>query len=182
MSASSKKKLRKEIAAEMLTEKQRQEKKEAKKLKAMTISFVAIMLVIAIVFSVVLIDKGVEQSGYFYKKTTAAVINNQNISSVQMNYYLTDYIKNTYYGIQEHKGELDEKIAAHARGWKTERLTRVSRSILRLAVYEMLYCKEIPASVSLNEAIELAKKFEDEKARPFINGVLNSIKTETEQA
>jgi N utilization substance protein B len=93
-----------------------------------------------------------------------------------------DYIKNTYYGIQEHKGELDEKIAAHARGWKTERLTRVSRSILRLAVYEMLYCKEIPASVSLNEAIELAKKFEDEKARPFINGVLNSIKTETEEA
>ena len=93
-----------------------------------------------------------------------------------------EYIKNTYYGIQEHKSELDEKIAAHARGWKTERLTRVSRSILRLAVYEMLYCKEIPASVSLNEAIELAKKFEDEKARPFINGVLNSIKTETEQA
>ena len=93
-----------------------------------------------------------------------------------------EYIKNTYYGIQEHKSELDEKIAAHARGWKTERLTRVSRSILRLAVYEMLYCKEIPTSVSLNEAIELAKKFEDEKARPFINGVLNSIKTETEQA
>ena len=93
-----------------------------------------------------------------------------------------EYIKNTYYGIQEHKSELDEKIAAHARGWKTERLTRVSRSILRLAVYEMLYCKEIPTSVSLNEAIELAKKFEDEKARPFINGVLNSIKSETEQA
>ena len=89
-----------------------------------------------------------------------------------------DYIKNTYRGIQEHKAELDEKIAAHAHGWKTERLTRVSRSILRLAAYEMLYCADIPASVSLNEAIELAKKFEDEKARPFINGVLNGIKTE----
>lgn len=96
MSASDKKKLRKELAAEMLTEKQRQEKKEAKKLKAMTISFVAIMLVVAIVFSVVLVSKGVDQSGYFYKKTAAATINGQNVSSVQMNYYLTDYLKSTY--------------------------------------------------------------------------------------
>lgn len=96
MSASSKKKLRKELAAEMLTEKQRQEKKEAKKLKAMTISFVAIMLVIAIVFSVVLIDNGINRSGYFYKKTIAATVNGQEVNSVQMNYYLTDYIKNLY--------------------------------------------------------------------------------------
>jgi N utilization substance protein B len=80
--------------------------------------------------------------------------------------------------VHEHSAELDEKITAHAHGWKTERLTRVSRSILRLAAYEMLYCEDIPASVSLNEAIELAKKFEDEKARPFINGILNGIKTE----
>ena len=93
-----------------------------------------------------------------------------------------DYIKDTYFGVRAHLAELDEKIAAHARGWKTERLTRVSRSILRLAAYEMLYCPAIPANVSLNEAIELAKKFEDEKARPFINGILNGIKTECEQA
>lgn len=89
-----------------------------------------------------------------------------------------EYIKKVYFGVYEHIAQLDEKISAHAHGWKTERLTRVSRSILRLAAYEMLYCEEIPASVSLNEAIELAKKFEDEKARPFINGILNGIKTE----
>ena len=89
-----------------------------------------------------------------------------------------EYIKKVYFGVHEHIAQLDEKISAHAHGWKTERLTRVSRSILRLAAYEMLYCEEIPASVSLNEAIELAKKFEDEKARPFINGILNGIKTE----
>lgn len=93
-----------------------------------------------------------------------------------------DYIKDAYFGVRAHLAELDEKIATHARGWKTERLTRVSRSILRLAAYEMLYCPAIPANVSLNEAIELAKKFEDEKARPFINGILNGIKTECEQA
>lgn len=93
-----------------------------------------------------------------------------------------DYIKNTYRGIMEHKAELDEKIAAHARGWKTERLTKVSRSILRLAAYEMLYCDDIPVSVSLNEAVELAKKFEDDKARGFINGILNGLKNELEAA
>lgn len=93
-----------------------------------------------------------------------------------------DYIKTTYHGIQEHKAELDEKIATHAHGWKTERLTRVSRSILRLAAYEMLYCADIPASVSLNEAIELSKKYEDDKARAFINGVLNGIKSELGKA
>ncbi len=89
-----------------------------------------------------------------------------------------DYIKKVYHGVFEHRAELDEKIAAHAHGWSTGRLTRVSRSILRLGAYEMLFCEDIPASVSLNEAIELSKKFEDEKARPFINGVLNGIKAE----
>ena len=52
--------------------------------------------------------------------------------------------------------------------------------ILRLAVYEMLYDESIPYSVSINEAAELAKKFDDEKARPFINGVLNSVKSALE--
>ena len=61
-----------------------------------------------------------------------------------------EYIKKVYHGVHEHSAELDEKITAHAHGWKTERLTRVSRSILRLAAYEMLYCEDIPASVSLN--------------------------------
>ena len=105
MSASSKKKLRKELAAEMLTEKQRQEKKEAKKLKAMTISFVAIMLVIAIVFSVVLVDNGINRSGYFQKKTIAATVNKQDLNSVQVNYYLTDYIKNIYSQWQSQYGD-----------------------------------------------------------------------------
>ena len=104
MSASNKKKLRKELAAEMLTEKQRQEKKEAKKLKAMTISFVAIMLVIAIVFSVVLVSNGVNRSGYFQKKTIAATVNGKEINSVQANYYLTDYIKNTYSQLESQYG------------------------------------------------------------------------------
>ncbi len=91
-----------------------------------------------------------------------------------------DYIKKAYFGISDNREEIDETIGKHANGWKTSRLTRLSRSILRLAVYEMLYETEIPYSVSINEAIELAKKYDEDKARPFINGVLNSVKDELE--
>ena len=69
----------------------------------------------------------------------------------------------------------NEVIGKHSRGWKTERMSKLSRSILRLCVYEMLY-EEIPHNVSINEAVELCKKFDDDKARPFVNGILNSVK------
>ena len=89
------------------------------------------------------------------------------------------YVQEAYLGVYEHLEEIDALINKHAKGWKTSRLSKVSRSILRLSVYEMLYLREqIPESVSLNEAVELCKKFDEEKARPFLNGVLNSIKNE----
>lgn len=87
-----------------------------------------------------------------------------------------DYIRSAYHGTLANRAAIDEKIAKNAKGWKTERMTKVSRSILRLAVYEMLFCPDIPASVSINEAIELAKKYDDDKARAFINGILNGVK------
>ena len=90
------------------------------------------------------------------------------------------YIKNTYFGVCEHQVEIDERINRHSNGWKISRISRVSRSIIRLCVYEMLYCPDIPSSVSLNEAVELCKKYDDEKARPFLNGVLNAVKDEIE--
>ena len=96
MSASSKKKLRKELAAEMLTEKQRQEQKEAKKLKAQTVSFVAIMLVIAITAVSILGVQLVNNSGILEKNTIAAVVDGNKLNSVQMNYYLNDYIQTMY--------------------------------------------------------------------------------------
>ena len=88
------------------------------------------------------------------------------------------YVKDAYFGVCEHLAEIDERINRHAKGWKTSRISKVSRSILRLCVYEMLYCEDIPASVSINEAVELCKKFDEEKARAFLNGVLNSVKDE----
>lgn len=90
------------------------------------------------------------------------------------------YVEKSYFAICEHRDEIDGMIGNHATGWKTSRLSKLSRSILRLAVYEMMYETEIPYSVSINEAIELAKKYDEDRARPFINGVLNSVKDELE--
>lgn len=92
------------------------------------------------------------------------------------------YIEKAYFAICEHREEIDAMIGNHAKGWKTSRLSKLSRSVLRLATYEMMYETEIPYSVSINEAVELAKKYDEDKARPFINGVLNSIKNELEGA
>ena len=85
------------------------------------------------------------------------------------------YVRNTYFGICEHREEIDKIIGQHSNGWRADRLSFISRSIIRLAVYEMLYSEDIPANVSINEAVELAKKYDEEKARAFINGVLNSV-------
>ena len=90
------------------------------------------------------------------------------------------YIHSTYFGVCERLEELDELINRHANGWKTSRISKVSRSILRLATYEMLYCEDIPLNVSINEGIELCKEFDEEKAKAFVNGVLNGVKEEIE--
>ena len=89
-----------------------------------------------------------------------------------------EYIRTTYFGVCEHVAELDELIGRHARGWKTNRITKVSRSILRLSIFEMLYLEDVPSSVSINEAVELCKTFDEESARPFVNGILHSVKEE----
>ena len=73
-------------------------------------------------------------------------------------------------------------IVRHSNGWKPARISPVSRCAIRLCIYEMLYREDIPAAVSLNEAIELVKKYDDEKMRAFVNGLLNGVKNEIETA
>ena len=90
------------------------------------------------------------------------------------------YIRETYFGVREKREELDEIIARHANGWRTDRIAPVSRNILRLCVYEMKWGRDVPVVVALNEAIELDKKFDDPKAKAFVNGVLNGVKNELE--
>ena len=88
------------------------------------------------------------------------------------------YVETVYFGVLDKLEEIDALIAARAIGWKTSRMTKLSLSVMRLATYEMKYCEDIPFTVSINEAVELSKKFDDEKAPAFINGVLNGIAEE----
>lgn len=87
-----------------------------------------------------------------------------------------DYVKRAYFGVLDNLDKIDALIGEHSNGWKPERIAKLSRSILRLCVYEMLFEDDIPYSVSINEAVELSKKFDDAKMRPFVNGILNSVK------
>ena len=84
------------------------------------------------------------------------------------------YIEAAVLGVREHAQEIDEEIASCLRGWTLSRLSRVDLAILRLSVYEMRYA-QLPAAVSINEAVELTRKFSSEESCPFINGVLGTI-------
>lgn len=72
--------------------------------------------------------------------------------------------------------QIDEKIKAHAENWAFGRIAKVDLAILRLAIYELEYRRDIPPVVSINEAIELAKEFSDADSKRFINGILDKIK------
>ncbi|HET8722317.1 MAG TPA: transcription antitermination factor NusB [Nitrospira sp.] len=78
-------------------------------------------------------------------------------------------------GVLEHKKDLDVLIGKHATNWKVSRMQIVDRNILRLGAYELLHLDEVPAKVTVNEAIELAKAFGDEEAAKFVNGVLDKV-------
>ena len=93
---------------------------------------------------------------------------------------ISDFAEKTASGVEQHEPELDEKIEKNIRGWKIGRLSKVAFSLLRLAVYEMMYQKDIPVGVSINEAVDLAKKYGGAEDAPFLNGVLGSIAKELE--
>jgi N utilization substance protein B len=78
-------------------------------------------------------------------------------------------------GTWAHLEQCDELIAASTIRWQFSRLSPVDRSILRLAVYQLKSCPEIPPKVVINEAIELAKRYSTEKSGPFVNGVLDAV-------
>jgi N utilization substance protein B len=79
-------------------------------------------------------------------------------------------------GVMGRRPELDQIIEAHSSNWRIHRMSGVDRNLLRLAVFEMLYCEDIPAKVAINEAIEIGKKFGTEETGPFVNGVLDAVR------
>ena len=85
-----------------------------------------------------------------------------------------DFAVSLYTGTIAHMEEIDEQIAENAKGWKKERIARISLAIMRLCVYELLF-SDVPRAVAINEAIEIAKTYDTDDAPAFINGILNTI-------
>lgn len=86
-----------------------------------------------------------------------------------------EYIERVVRGTVAEIEKIDEKIAEVSKDWKVDRISCVSIAVLRLAVYEILFCDDIPAAVSVNEAVGLAKKYDGDEAAPFVNGILGKI-------
>ena len=85
------------------------------------------------------------------------------------------YSKELISALSEHLNEIDKEISEHSIKWKTERMPVVDLAILRLALTEIHYMENIPTSVSINEAVNMAKKFSTDKSASFINGILGKI-------
>lgn len=80
------------------------------------------------------------------------------------------------HGVIEHAGEIDGRIRALAQNWEFDRIAKIDLAILRLAIFEMLFRKDIPPVVSINEAVDLSKQFSNADAKRFINGILDRLK------
>ena len=81
-------------------------------------------------------------------------------------------------GALDHRDEADALIKKHAQNWDLHRMAAVDRNVLRLAIYEMLYRDDIPPVVSINEAVDIAKKFSTQDSGKFVNGILDKVKGE----
>lgn len=85
------------------------------------------------------------------------------------------YIRQLVTGVGEHAAELDAYIEKYAKGWRFERISLVASAIMRVAMYEILYMPDIPNGVAINEAVEIAKRYEEPKTVQFLNGILGSF-------
>ncbi len=92
---------------------------------------------------------------------------------------IREFTTRLVYGVSEHCQEIDQKIMAYATNWQLKRMAFIDRNILRLGVFELFYAEDIPPKVTINEAVELAKKFGDLESSKFVNGILDKMhKTE----
>lgn len=93
-----------------------------------------------------------------------------------------DYVKKVFFGTFDNIADIDNLISDNALGWNIARITKTALAILRLAIFEINFCDDIPISVSINEAVELAKKYATQEDASFINGILSTIVKKKENA
>lgn len=108
--------------------------------------------------------------GEDYNKTIPETIQRQNLNPEATKYFLR-LVKSSF----KHLTAIDECIQKHLTTWNFDRLTSLTRSVLRLACCELLYFPDIPPKVSINEAVEIAKKYSDDETGRFVNGVLDAV-------
>ena len=107
--------------------------------------------------------------------TFATLAEEDSIYTEAPNAKQADYIRRLVKGVDEHAAELDGYIAKYAKGWSFARIPLVASAIMRVAMYEMLYMPDIPNGAAINEAVEIAKKYETPETVKFINGILGSF-------
>ena len=88
------------------------------------------------------------------------------------------YIRRLVSGVADHAAELDTYIEKYAKGWRFERISLVASAIMRVAMFEILYMPDVPNGVAINEAVEIAKKYETPEVARFMNGILGSFTRE----
>ena len=113
------------------------------------------------------------ESGFHPEASPESIIERAiEMREIQVN----DFAKKVYFGVFENIEFIDALLEKHSVGWKKTRISPVARAAIRLAIYEIYFCEDIPDTASINEAIELIKKYDDaDKVRPFVNGVLNAV-------
>ncbi len=93
----------------------------------------------------------------------------------QMNKKTMPYAQKLLEGVLEKKEAINSLISRYAENWRLERMSVIDRNILRLAVFELCYQEDVPASVAINEAVEIAKRYSTDDSAPFINGILDAM-------
>lgn len=86
-----------------------------------------------------------------------------------------EYIKTVFFGVYSNLETIDEIISNNSIGWKINRISKTALSILRLAIFEIKFMDDIPESVSINEAVELCKKYSGKEESAFVNGILSTV-------
>lgn len=96
-------------------------------------------------------------------------------SHFEVNDRSVPYVRELVEGINTHLDELDGILNKYSRHWRVNRMAVIDRNLLRIAAYEMLYKDEVPGSVAINEAVEIAKRYSSDDSAAFINGILDAV-------
>lgn len=112
---------------------------------------------------------------FFDKEHYVTMVEENSIFSEYPDQNAMNYIRTVVCLISEHFNELDSYIEKYANGWKVKRISRTAVAIMRCAICEILWLSDVPNAAAINEAIELAKKYENEEVVSFINGILGGF-------